>query len=101
MIMIAREMTKLHEERYVGTVADALAHFEKPLGEFTIILEAEKSSGSEISNDIIFQRIIDLSKSGWSARDISVEIASNYGLSKRNAYKITIEQLKTSKDTKA
>ena len=96
MVMIAREMTKLHEERYVGTVSDALAHFEKPLGEFTIILEAEKAGDSEISEGTISNRITNLSRSGWSARDISIEIASNYGLSKRNAYKMTLHQLKTS-----
>ena len=100
-IMIAREMTKLHEERYVGTVAEALAHFDKPIGEFTLILEGETSIVSEISKNTISNRITDLSRSGWSARDISIEIASNYGLSKRNAYKITLEQLKTSTSTKA
>ena len=100
-IMIAREMTKLHEERYVGTVAAALTHFEKPIGEFTLILESETFNGSEISQGTISNRIIDLARSGWSARDISIEIASNYGLSKRNAYKITLEQLKTSTSTEA
>ena len=94
-------MTKLHEERYVGTVADALTHFDKPIGEFTIILESETSIGSEISENTISNRTTDLSRAGWSARDISIEIASNYGLSKRNAYKITLEQLKTSTSTKA
>ena len=95
-IMIAREMTKLHEERYVGTVAEALNHFDKPIGEFTIILEGETSIDSEVSEKTISNRITDLSRSGWSARDISIEIASNYGLSKRNAYKMTLHQLKTS-----
>ena len=35
-IVIGREMTKLHEEIFRGTLAEAIEHFQKPRGEFTI-----------------------------------------------------------------
>ena len=35
-IVIGREMTKLHEEIFRGTLAQAIEHFQKPRGEFTV-----------------------------------------------------------------
>lgn len=34
--VIGREMTKLHEEIFRGTLSEAIEHFQKPRGEFTI-----------------------------------------------------------------
>ena len=34
--VIGREMTKLHEEIFRGTLTEAIEHFQKPRGEFTI-----------------------------------------------------------------
>jgi 16S rRNA (cytidine1402-2'-O)-methyltransferase len=41
LISISREISKLYEEHYRGTVQDAIAHFEhkKPRGEFVLVLE--------------------------------------------------------------
>src|SRR5205823_285651 len=38
-IAICRELTKVHEEVFVGTAAAALAHFGEPRGEITIVIE--------------------------------------------------------------
>ena len=35
-IVIGREMTKLHEEIFRGTLTEAIEHFQKPRGEFTL-----------------------------------------------------------------
>ena len=35
-IVIGREMTKLHEEIFRGTLSEAIEHFQKPRGEFTV-----------------------------------------------------------------
>ena len=37
-IVVAREMTKLHEEFFRGKISDAIVHFENPKGEFVILL---------------------------------------------------------------
>lgn len=39
-IIIAREITKLHEEFFHGTLKEASEHFTKPKGEFVVILPA-------------------------------------------------------------
>ena len=43
-ISISRELTKLYEETFRGTVADAIAHFESkpPKGEFVVIVSGKK-----------------------------------------------------------
>ena len=35
-LVIGREMTKLHEEIFRGTLSEAIEHFQKPRGEFTV-----------------------------------------------------------------
>jgi 16S rRNA (cytidine1402-2'-O)-methyltransferase len=37
-VAVCREMTKLHEEIYRGILSDAVKHFQKPRGEFTIVI---------------------------------------------------------------
>ncbi len=37
--VIGREMTKLHEEIFRGTLSEAVEYFEKPRGEFTIVVK--------------------------------------------------------------
>ena len=38
-IVVGRELTKLHEEVWYGTLAEAMAHFKKPKGEFVLLLK--------------------------------------------------------------
>jgi 16S rRNA (cytidine1402-2'-O)-methyltransferase len=38
-IAVCREMTKLHEEIFRGTLSEAVRHFQKPRGEFTIVIQ--------------------------------------------------------------
>lgn len=37
-IVVAREMTKMHEEFFRGKVSDAIPHFQNPKGEFVLII---------------------------------------------------------------
>jgi len=38
-VAVCREMTKLHEEVYRGPLSMAVKHFQKPRGEFTIVIQ--------------------------------------------------------------
>jgi 16S rRNA (cytidine1402-2'-O)-methyltransferase len=40
-LAVCREMTKLHEEIFRGTVSQAIEHFTKPRGEFTLVIEGK------------------------------------------------------------
>ena len=37
-VVVGREMTKLHEEVFGGTLAETLEHFQSPRGEFTLVV---------------------------------------------------------------
>ena len=37
-IVIGRELTKLYEESFRGTLTEAIGHFQRPRGEFTIVV---------------------------------------------------------------
>lgn len=38
-IVVARELTKVHEEYWKGSVTDALSHFQDPKGEFVLLID--------------------------------------------------------------
>lgn len=40
-LAVCREMTKIHEEIFRGTVSQAIEHFQKPRGEFTLVIEGK------------------------------------------------------------
>ncbi|MBT9165789.1 MAG: Ribosomal RNA small subunit methyltransferase I [Chloroflexi bacterium] len=40
-LAVCREMTKLHEEIFRGTVSQAIEHFAEPRGEFTLVIEGK------------------------------------------------------------
>lgn len=41
-IAICRELTKLHEEVFRGTVSEAMEYFVNPKGEFTLVIEGKR-----------------------------------------------------------
>jgi 16S rRNA (cytidine1402-2'-O)-methyltransferase len=49
LVSVSRELTKLHEETFTGTVADALAHFKKKevKGEIVIIVSGHDNRGTK------------------------------------------------------
>lgn len=40
-LAVCRELTKLHEEIFRGTVREAITHFGEPRGEFTLVIEGK------------------------------------------------------------
>ena len=38
-LAVCRELTKLHEETFLGTAAEAIAHFHEPRGEIVLVIE--------------------------------------------------------------
>ncbi len=48
---ICREMTKLHEEIWRGKPSEAIEHFAKPKGEFTLVIEGKPRKAKQESSD--------------------------------------------------
>ena len=49
-IAACREMTKIHEEVFRGSISEAIAHFSNPRGEFTLVI-AGSEGGQEPDSD--------------------------------------------------
>ena len=89
-ITICREMTKIHEEVFRGIISEAIRYFEKPRGEFCIVIEGNLFSDDSNTEDPqwIIEELKLLKNLGKSGRD-SVRIVSDIsGINKRELYKI-------------
>jgi 16S rRNA (cytidine1402-2'-O)-methyltransferase len=90
-VAICREMTKLHEEVFRGTIAGALAHFEEPRGEFTVVLEGSTEDKGTLSDEDIQARLEVLLQTGESRRDASAKVSAETGVARRRVYALALQ----------
>ncbi len=93
-IVCARELTKLHEEFWRGTLQDALEHYHAfpPKGEFTLIVAGiSPSSDIEVSDETLRLQLQELLRSGMSRSQASRELAETMGISRRRIYQLSVE----------
>jgi len=90
-IAVCREMTKLHEEVYRGTVSGALDHFARPRGEFTLVIEGA-SDVPALEKDQDVDELLAVAKGqGMTARDAIAEVGTLTGVSRRELYSRWLE----------
>ena len=92
-IAVCRELTKIHEEIFRGTVSEAIAHFTTPKGEFTLVIEGNITESSKELTHEISNKLHDLRLSGMSAKEAIAGVAAETGLSKRELYRAWLEQI--------
>jgi 16S rRNA (cytidine1402-2'-O)-methyltransferase len=90
-ITACREMTKLHEEVFRGTVSDALAHFEAPRGEFTLVIEGCAESRPGDAAEDVRESLAELRNEGVGTREAVARVVEETGVSRRQAYRIWLE----------
>ena len=90
-VAVCREMTKLHEEIYRGTVSDALAHFVNPRGEFTLVIEGAANVPNPESDDDVDDLLAEAKGRGMTARDAIAEVGALTGVSRRELYSRWLE----------
>ena len=88
-IAVCREMTKLFEEVFRGTISEAISHFKEPRGEFTLVIEGQTGTGEKLTDDDLRSRLQDLRAAGVSARDAAAQVARETGTPKRRVYALT------------
>ena len=88
-ICVAREMTKMFEEYWRGTVSGAVTYFQSqpPRGEFTLVVQGKSQDGNVRWTEEQLQRAIENEmKTEKSAKEISVELAKQSGWNKKEIY---------------
>jgi len=90
-LAVCRELTKVHEEVFRGTVSEAIAHFKEPKGEFTIVINgADNNEPVEISNSIR-DELCRFKSDGIPAKEAIARLTSTTRISKKKLYKAWLE----------
>jgi 16S rRNA (cytidine1402-2'-O)-methyltransferase len=92
-IAIARELTKLHEEFWRGSIEDAIAYFtvQAPRGEFTLVLEGAQPKEKTVwTEDVILRELQNLIASGISRSEASRQLAELADLPRRQIYQLAL-----------
>jgi len=92
-IVLARELTKLHEEFWRGTLGQAIIHYQnnQPKGEFTIVIAGAEPELAVLSEDTIKQELQELFAQGISRSQASRQLAQKINLSRRKIYQIALK----------
>jgi len=86
-IAVARELTKLHEEIWRGSISGALDHFGAPRGEFTLVIEGIPLRPQPPSPVELDRAVNELRAAGASSKDAVATLVARYGMSRRDAYR--------------
>lgn len=94
-IIIARELTKIHEEFIKGTAKEILEKYTEPKGEHIVLIEAnpikqEDEEKLKINNLTIEEHYKYYEEQGFSKNEIIKKIAKDKGVTKNEIYKLFI-----------
>ena len=90
-VVVARELTKLHEEFRRGTLDEvAVWAAEPPKGEIVLVVDGAPEPG-EADDDRVRAVLAELRDGGVSTRDAADEVARRLGVSRRRAYRLALE----------
>ena len=91
-IVVCRELTKLHEELFRGTAEEAMIHFQRPMGEFVLILGPNtKKNIDPNSNRLILERLQHHIDHGLRGRDLVDTVVNETRFSKSRVYRLAME----------
>jgi 16S rRNA (cytidine1402-2'-O)-methyltransferase len=91
---LARELTKLHEEIFRGPLSAARRHFQaqEPRGEFTLVVAGRLPDNERWSEAKLREALEERLEQGESPSQVAGEVAGISGWSKREVYRILLEQ---------
>jgi len=86
-IAVCRELTKMHEEVFRGTISQAIEHFTQPRGEFTLVIEGKGEKEKPRLTEAIERQLLSLRLAGATAKEAVAKVGGETGLSKRELYR--------------
>lgn len=91
-IVLARELTKLYEEFWRGTIAEAIAHYQQrePQGEYTLLVAGTPATQTLLTETQLKTELQQLISQGISRSQASRQLANFTSLSRREVYQLAL-----------
>lgn len=91
-VVTARELTKLHEQFWRGTLAEAIAYYQlrEPQGEFTLVVAGHQSTQPQLSESALLAELEQLIRQGMSRSQASRQLAQQTALGRRQLYQLAL-----------
>ncbi len=92
-VCVARELTKLHEELFRGTVTDAILHFDEKgvRGEITVVIAGQEKTAVSWTEATIQTALRERLAEGQSRKEAAAQLADLSGWRKRDIYRLSLE----------
>lgn len=91
-VVLARELTKLHEQFWRGTLEEAATYHQtrEPQGEFTVIVAGHQAAQLQLSESALLAELQDLIRQGISRSQASRQLAQQTSLPRRQIYQLAL-----------
>jgi 16S rRNA (cytidine1402-2'-O)-methyltransferase len=92
-IALGRELTKLHEEFWRGSLAEAIAYYQtkEPQGEYTITIGGAPPNTAQHTDASLRSELVQMLAQGVSRSEASKQLAAITAISKRHIYQLALE----------
>lgn len=92
-IIVARELTKIHEEFVKGTAEELLVRFKEPQGEFTVMVppaDPSESTREAATDEEVVELFGQITDSGLfeTKRDVAREVGDRLGMTAKQVYDV-------------
>ena len=86
-IVVAKEITKMHENFIRGTISEVINKIDSPKGEYIIVIEGEKKERKNILNELSIQEHYEYyEEQGLENKEIIKKIAKDRKVNKNEIY---------------
>lgn len=91
-VVLARELTKLHEDMWRGTLGDAVIHSRtvEPRGEYVLVIAPVTAESVDVTDDDIRTELASRTSAGISKRSAVDEVTAALGVSRKRVYAISV-----------
>jgi 16S rRNA (cytidine1402-2'-O)-methyltransferase len=92
-VVVARELTKLHEEVWRGTLAEAAARPSEvePRGEHVLVV-AGAPAAATVNDEAVLEALSPLLAAGVPTKSAAEQVASRLGVSRNRAYALAVRR---------
>ena len=93
-VSVCRELTKLYEEVFRGSLSEAIDHFDHPLGEFTLVIEGAEHRAPAKDPDRARNLLEKARTEGLGSTESVRRVVRETGLPRKEVYRMWIERSK-------